>query len=1186
MKKALSLALQVSVYLLGSLCVSPNIAQAQVTSDGTVNTQVDRDGSVTEITGGETRGDNLFHSFEDFSVPTDNEAFFNNASDIANIFSRVTGGNISNIDGLIRANDSASLFLINPAGIVFGNNARLDIGGSFYGSSASSILFEGGEFSAVDLDNPPLLTVNAPIGLGFRSEPGDIENNSTGDNGNGLEVETGNNIALLGSNIRFNGGRISAPGGNVQLGSLTDSGTLGILENGRFSFPNNIERGNISLINSAGIGVFSEGGGSIGINTKNLEITSGSFISAGIASNLGSPDAQAGDITINATDSILVEGIDFDFSSGIINRLFNNAIGNSGDIEIITNSLSLVNGGLISTNLSGQGSAGDVNITVSDEFTIDGQTNSNTGLFNLINANGIGSSADIDISTETLTISNSGQINSNIFGSGNTGSIEIEANNSISLTNNGFIVSDIQNSGIGNIASITINSPNLTLNEGSFISTSAFSNGDAGNISINSEIINISRDENTVKTGIYAEVKPETFPLDENNEPLLAGNGGIITITTSQLNLSGSSTAISTARNSKGNAGNISINATESIRITDSAELLADTNGIVSTEVIGTDENPILVDSFSGSIGNSGRITIDTPNLNIDGGVISVNNVGEGNAGFVNINTNNFSLSDGGEIRGDVFGIGNGGEITIQARTIEILDSIISSNLGTSSEGSAGNISINTNILDMNGSNSEISASSSGNGSAGNLEIVASESIAINDGAGLFADIFTPDAISDFFEPTADGNGGNINIETSNLSLNDRGKISVSNSGRGSGGNLTINTDTLNLNNNSQLNASLINNPENSEGVRGGSITINANDSINLSEISVIGSSVDEGSVGNGGDINISTDILNLTTSFITTSIFSSGQGNAGDLKLQISDSININDGSISSTVNENARGNSGSINLTTHDLNILGGSIRVSNLGTGATGNLTLNTNSIFLDNQTTIDAITTNGSEGNLFITSSNDIILRNDSIISARAFNQSNGGNLTIDSRFIIAFPNGNNDIIASAEQGEGGNITINAESLLGIQERTPNDSTNDINASSRVSGLDGIINIATPDINPVQGTTELPTNVVEPRETTEQACQANREALAKGGLNILGKGGIVPDPALPLNSLNAIANGENTPTSSVPAPIETAQGKIQPARGIKVTKSGGIILTAYHTNNAGERISDRVSDCSGV
>ncbi len=134
---------------------------AQVIPDGTTTTTVDIDGTIND---GNRAGGNLFHSFQEFSVPVGGSAFFNNALDIVNIFSRVTGGNISNINGLLGANGTANLFLINPAGIIFGENAQLSIGGSFFGSTADSIIFSDGKFSAVDLDNPPLLTVNAPLG--------------------------------------------------------------------------------------------------------------------------------------------------------------------------------------------------------------------------------------------------------------------------------------------------------------------------------------------------------------------------------------------------------------------------------------------------------------------------------------------------------------------------------------------------------------------------------------------------------------------------------------------------------------------------------------------------------------------------------------------------------------------------------------------------------------------------------------------------------------------------------------------------------------------------------------------------------------------------------------------------------------------------------------------------------------
>lgn len=129
--------------LIGAIYISAicnSSVQAQVTPDGTLNTTVSGSSSYT-ITNGSRVGNNLFHSFSQFSIPTNGSASFDNATDIQNIFSRVTGGNVSNINGSISANGNANLFLLNPAGIIFGANASLNIGGSFVGTTANSIKF-------------------------------------------------------------------------------------------------------------------------------------------------------------------------------------------------------------------------------------------------------------------------------------------------------------------------------------------------------------------------------------------------------------------------------------------------------------------------------------------------------------------------------------------------------------------------------------------------------------------------------------------------------------------------------------------------------------------------------------------------------------------------------------------------------------------------------------------------------------------------------------------------------------------------------------------------------------------------------------------------------------------------------------------------------------------------------------
>ncbi|NJM62346.1 MAG: filamentous hemagglutinin, partial [Oscillatoriales cyanobacterium RU_3_3] len=157
----------------------------------------------------------------------------------------------------------------------------------------------------------------------------------------------------------------------------------------------------------------------------------------------------------------------------------------------------------------------------------------------------------------------------------------------------------------------------------------------------------------------------------------------------------------------------------------------------------------------------------------------------------------------------------------------------------------------------------------------------------------------------------------------------------------------------------------------------------------------------------------------------------------------------------ITASVLEGATGNGGTINIiNTGDINVFdGGEIAVESLGNGEAGDLNITAKSLNLTNDSNIDATTPLGAGGNINLTVAEDITLEDNSFISARALNNADGGNLNINTNFVVAFPNQNNDIIANAQQGRGGNININAESIFGIQENPVlNPITNDLNASS--------------------------------------------------------------------------------------------------------------------------------------
>ena len=126
--------------ILGS-CLVVTPAHSQVVPDGTTNTSVINDcQSSCNIGGGTIAEQNLFHSFEEFNVAPGASVYFADPG-VANIFSRITGNNSSEIFGTLGVSGDANLFLLNPNGIIFGEGAALDLNGSFFATTADEIQF-------------------------------------------------------------------------------------------------------------------------------------------------------------------------------------------------------------------------------------------------------------------------------------------------------------------------------------------------------------------------------------------------------------------------------------------------------------------------------------------------------------------------------------------------------------------------------------------------------------------------------------------------------------------------------------------------------------------------------------------------------------------------------------------------------------------------------------------------------------------------------------------------------------------------------------------------------------------------------------------------------------------------------------------------------------------------------------
>jgi filamentous hemagglutinin family protein len=559
----------ISLVTLCCLCEytsNNDISLAQILPDNTLpqNSVVTINGNVISINGGSQLGTNLFHSFQKFSVAQTNTAFFNNTINIQNILARVTGNNISQIDGILKANGTANLFLINPQGIIFGTNARLDIGGSFIASSANSINFQDGfQFSAVNPQASNLLTVSTPLGLqmGLNPQPITVRGNGDGirttsnliDTLAGLRVGSTKTLALVGGDIAIAGGTLKTAGGNIELSSLGSLSQVQLNPSNRgftLSYGATTSFQDIRLSNKASIDASGLGSGNIQVRGKTISLLGGSQIQS---STLG--NQTGGTIFLKATDKIQLIGLSPDrrTASGLLAEIKPSAFGSAGNLTIETPQLLMQDRAIISVDNRGNGTGADLTIRTPTSLEA-----INSFITAIIRPNAQGKGGNLSFETGLLSLQGS-QISADVQGKGNGGSIYVRASDKIEAIGSapdgspsGFLIV-VGRSGTGRAGDITFDTPKLSLLSGAAISSGTFGQGDAGSIGINAaDLVEIiGRDASGLRpSALVARVAATA-----------QGKGGNIAIATNRLVVDQRAViSVSDDAGIKG-AGNVQINA-------------------------------------------------------------------------------------------------------------------------------------------------------------------------------------------------------------------------------------------------------------------------------------------------------------------------------------------------------------------------------------------------------------------------------------------------------------------------------------------------------------------------------------------------------------------------------------------------------------------------------------------------
>jgi filamentous hemagglutinin family protein len=851
-----------------ALSLLPAIAQAQTytpsnrtpQSDNSIGTVVNPTGANNfNIDGGLQRGQNLFHSFTDFSIPTGGSANFTNPAGNQSIITRVTGNFISDLNGTLNTN-GANFLLINPNGVVFGTNARLDVGKAFVTSTASGVDFvdaagrnynfgtnKAGDAPLISIDRSVAFTPARLIMGGTMPGSKGIENYGTLRTNN-----PGQYIGLISGDITIDRGRILAPGGRVDLGGLKSAGTVTIDSQGLVFSNNNLVRGDVVLTNLSYVDVEANSrlvpvntwfnnatgnGSSINISANNLQIASNIIspnfkagLFTGISNNSGVQNSPVGDIKIDAQG---LATIDRGQIESVIGKNVSNKASGGGNIKITARSLNIANGSAIDTQLSGEGAAGNIEIKTQGNIALSG-TNDPQAM-------------------GTITADNTSFIASYIYGQGDAGKISIETPGKISVLNQGVISSNIASKANGNSQEISIKAGEIELLN-STISAANLGQGNSENLSI------VSSGDLTISN---SKISTGTFNAENNAERRDAGN---ISLDSRNLQIFNSYIA---SESKTGNSGKIQIKANGDITISGTANII---------DYDPENFNRTIISSSNFGNGDAGKISIESQSGKLSmsfsqiASLIYNQNDATGISQGINIKVRELEIKNNSYIFSDLFGKGQAGNIDIMS-TGDI------------------NISGNNQVADIQKvvlNSSSISSSTHGEGDAGKITIDTQGKLSLDSSA----------SINSAVDKQAQGTSKGIKITANELNLTDLGIISSSTLGKNPAGDIDITTKgAVNIVNNSGI--------QTSSGKASATVKIPGSNDL----------SIDSTGEGKAGNISISSERLNLDRGNIL-SVGNSDSG--GNITLNLSDKLLLRNNSLISTSSGTAKagGNGGNITI------------------------------------------------------------------------------------------------------------------------------------------------------------------------------------------------------------------------------------------------------------------------------